>query len=63
MTAFYVMPKSRTSLRPGGLPVQPFAALDSQWDVGVEVKDLRRVGRYRNALRNMTRTFAVGGVA
>ena len=60
MTACYVMPASSKPPRPEGLPREPFAALDAQWDVSFMLRDLQRVKRYRHALRLMSRPFTVG---
>lgn len=60
MIARYVIPAPRKPRRPDGLPFEPFAALDAQWDAPFLVRDLQRVQRYRCALKGMTRIFAVG---
>lgn len=60
ITARYVLPVPGRLPRPESLPVEPFAALDAQWELPFVVKELRRVQRYRLALRGMTRVFAVG---
>lgn len=60
ITARYVIPVPRKPPKPDGLPVEPFAALDAQWEAPFLVRELKRVQRYRHALRGMTRIFAVG---
>ena len=59
MTARYVMPASRRPPRPEGLPMDPFAALDAQWEGVLEVRNLRRVRRYADALRASTRALEI----
>ncbi|TBR39400.1 MULTISPECIES: TniQ family protein [Dyella] len=59
MVARYVMPAHRRPPRPEGLPMEPFAALDAQWDSPFQVRELQRVQRYRHALRLITRPLVV----
>lgn len=60
MAARYVMPISSRPPRPEGLPWEPFAALDAQWDVPFVLRDLQRAKRYRHVLRLMSRPYSVG---
>lgn len=60
MTARYVIPPPDRPPKPHGLPFEPFAALDAQWDAPFLIKELQRVQRYRRALRSMSRTYIVG---
>lgn len=60
MTARYVIPLPGKPPRPEGLPTEPFAAIDAQWEGRPATRDLKRVQRYRHALKSMTRAFAVG---
>jgi len=60
MTAFYVISRPQRLRRPPGLPAEPFAALDAQWDDGLFIREGRRTQRYRKALLGMTRAFPIG---
>jgi len=61
MTTRYVLPAPKPGFRPEGLPAEAFAALDAQWNaLPEEYRQLRRVQRYRTALRSMCRPFPVG---
>lgn len=61
MTTLYVLPAPKLGYRPEGLPAEAFAALDAQWNgLPNERRQLRRVQRYRTALRGMSRPFPVG---
>lgn len=55
--ARYVIPAPQKPRLSEGLPAEAFAALDAQWEAPFLVKELKRVQRYRGALRCMTRAF------
>jgi len=57
ITACYVISSPGRPPWPEGLPFEPFAALDAQWNDPFVVKELQRVQRYRRALQGITRAF------
>ena len=58
ITARAVMPAANPDYLPEGFVDAAFSAIDAQWDVLPKGRQLRRVRRYRAALRGMCKPFA-----